>query len=119
MFERSQQLLLPQPAGAFSPIDLVEAAAAMDRKFETAAAHNDRDKVSFPVLQLGQCVFIQCDKSKRWDRRGEIVEVRPDGLSYLVDLDGRLAIRGRAMIKPVMEEHIQVQDQGRGKQQEG
>ena len=109
MFGRSQQLLLPQQAGAFSPIDMVEAAVAMDRKFETAAAHYDRDKVSLPVLQPGQCVFIQCDKSKKWDWPGEIVEVRPDGQSYLIDLGSRLAIRGRAMLKPVVDERIQVQ----------
>ena len=87
MFGRSQQLLLPHPADAFSPIDMVEAAAAMDKKFETAVAHYDWDKVSLSVLQPGQFVFIQCDKSKKWDRRGEIIEVRPDGLSYLSDHD--------------------------------
>ena len=121
LFGRSQQLLLPQPAGAFSPIDMVEAAAAMDKKFEAAAAHYDRDKVSLSVLQPGQFVFIQCDKSKKWDRPGEIIEVRPDGLSYLVNHDGKVVIRGRAMLKPVMAEQGdgQVQDQGQGKQQEG
>ena len=51
---------------AFSPIDMVEAAAAMDEKFETAAAH--RDKVSLSLLQPGQSVLIQCDKLKKWDR---------------------------------------------------
>ena len=39
MFGRSQQLLLLLPAGAFSPIDMVEAAAAMDIKFEATAVH--------------------------------------------------------------------------------
>ena len=114
MFGRSQQLLLPQPAGAFSPIDMVEAAAAMD----AAAAHYDRDKVNLSALQPGQSVLIQCDKSKKWDWRGEIIEVRPDGLSYLVDLDGKVIIRGRAMLKPVFNEHgdgqVQYQDRGQG-----
>ena len=64
MFGRSQQLLLPQPAGAFSPIDMVDAAAAMDKKFETAAAHYDRDKVSLPAFWPCQRVLIQCDNSK-------------------------------------------------------
>ena len=67
MFGRSQQLLLPQPAVAFSAIDMVEAAAAMDKKFNTAAAHYDRDKVSLPAFRPGQRVLIQCDKSKKWD----------------------------------------------------
>ena len=114
MFGRSQQLL-PQPAGVYSPIDMVEAAAAMDKKLEAAAAHYDWDKVSLSALQPGQSVLIQCDKSKKWDRQGEIIEVRPDGLSYLVDLEGKVIIRSRAMLKPVYHEcgsgQVQVQDQ--------
>ena len=121
MFGRSQQLLLPQPAGAFFHIDMVEAAAAMDKKFDAAAVHYDRDKVSLSALQ--QSVWIQCDKSKKWDRRGEIIEVRPDGLSYLVDLERKVIIRGCAMLKPVFNEcgggQVQDQDRGQGKQQEG
>ena len=121
MFGRSQQLLLPQPAGAFSPIDMVEDAAAMDKKFEAAAAHYDSDKVSLPALQPGQSVLTQCDKSKKWDRRGEIIEIRPDDLYYLVDLEGKVVVRGRAMLKPISHEcgSGQVQDQGQGEQQEG
>ena len=121
MFGRSQQLLLPQPACAFSPVDMVEAAAAMDKKFDAAANHYDRDKVSLSVLQPGQFVLVQCDKPKKWDRRVEIIEVRPDGLSYLVNFEGRVVIRGRAMLKPVTTEQggSQVQDQGQGIQQEG
>ena len=96
MFGRSQQLLLPQPAGAFSPIDMEEAAAAMDKKFESAATHYDRDKVSLPALRPGQHVWMQCDKSKKWDRQGEIIDVRPDGLSYLIDFEGKVIVRGRS-----------------------
>ena len=59
---RSRQLLLPQLAGAFSPIDMLEAAAAMDEKFEAAAVHYNRDKVSLPALRPGQFFVIQCNK---------------------------------------------------------
>ena len=125
MFGRSLQLLLPQPACAFSPIDMLEAAAAMDKKFDAAAVHYDRDKVNLSALQLGQSVLVQREKSKKWDWCGEIIEVRPDGLSNLVNLEGKVIIRGRAMLKPVFNGHgggqVQVQDQnrGQGKQQEG
>ena len=118
MFERSQQLLLPQPAGVFSPSDMVEAAAAMDKKFEAAAIHYDRDIVSLPAFRPGQCVLIQCDKSKKWDHRGEIIDIRPDGLSYLVNLEGKVIVRGRAMLKPVFESG-QDQDQDQGEGEEG
>ena len=45
MFGRSQQLLLPQPASAFQPIDHEQAAAKLDEKFHSTRAHYDRDKV--------------------------------------------------------------------------
>lgn len=78
LFVRSQQLLLPQPANAFSPIDMMEAAAAMDGKFEMAAENYIREKVSLPVFQPGQFVLVQYDKSKKWDRQGEIMNIRRD-----------------------------------------
>ena len=59
--------------------------------------------MSLSTLQLGQSVLIQCDKSKKWDPRGEINEIRPDGLSYLVDMEGKAIIRGRAILKPVFK----------------
>ena len=97
----------------------------MDKKFDAAAVHYDRDKVSLSALQPGQSVLIQCYKSEKWDRRGEIIEVRPDSLSYLVELEGKVIIRGRAMFKSVFNEcgggQVQVQDQdrGQGRQQDG
>ena len=104
MFGRSQQLLLPQPASAFQPIDYEQAAAKLDEKFHSSLSHYDRDKVQLPPLQPGEAVFVQCGKTKRWEKKGEILEKRPNGLSYLVDIDGRVAIRSRAFLKPVFKE---------------
>ena len=63
---------------------------------------------------------MQCEKTKKWEKKGEILEKRPDSLSYLVDIDGRVAIMSRAFLKPVFEEgqswaqdHVSLnQDQG-------
>ena len=51
-----------------------------------------------------------------WDKIGTVLEVRPDKLSYLLDIEGKLLIRARFMIRPleggVSSELIdQVQDQ--------
>ena len=89
----------------------------MDKKFETAAAHYNRDKVNLPAFRPGQRVLIQCDKSKKWDRQGEIIHVRPDGLSYLVDFEGKVIVRVRALLKPVFESR-DGQDQGHVDQEE-
>ena len=97
MFGRSQQLLLPQPASAFQPIDYEEAAAKLDEKFHSTLSHYDRDKVQLSSLVPGEAVYIQCDKSKKWEKKGKVLEKRPDGLSYLVDIDGRVAVRRRTL----------------------
>ena len=119
MFGRSQQLLLPQPASAFQPIDYEEAAARLDEKFHSSLSHYDRDKVQLPPLLPGEAVFIQCEKSKKWEKKGRVLEKRPDGLSYLVDIDGRLAVRSRFFLKPVSQggqgranDVTEIQDQG-------
>ena len=61
---------------------------------------------------------MQCKKSKKWDRQGEIIDVRPDGLSYLIDFEGKVIVRGRALLKPVFESG-NGQDQGHVDQEEG
>ena len=118
MFGRSQQLLLPQPASAFQPIDYSDAAAKLDKKFFSSLPHYDRDKVQLSSLYPGEAVFIQCEKTKKWEKKGKVLEKRPDGLSYLVDIDGKLAVRSRFFLKPVLQvgqgavKDDQVQDQG-------
>ena len=52
MFGRSQQLLLPQRASAFQPIDYSDAAAKLDKKFFSSIPHYDRDKVCLGKLYL-------------------------------------------------------------------
>ena len=44
LFGRSQNMLLPQPASAFSPIEFKEAALARDQLFISQAGHCNRDK---------------------------------------------------------------------------
>ena len=36
-----------------------------------------------------------------WDLTSVIIEARPDKLSYLVEIDGRVFVRGRNKLKPV------------------
>ena len=80
----------------------------MDSKFEAVSAHYDRDKAQLLQLELGQCVRLRDEKDKKWSKIGEIVEIRPDQLYYLIDIDGRLAVRSRTMIKLVYQGQSQV-----------
>ena len=114
MFGRS--LLLPQPAGAFQPVNLNEAAEANDKLFDSQEAAYNRDKKELRVLLPDEKVRVQCEKTSLWDKVGAVLEIRPDKLSFLIDIEGKLLIRARFMIKPfegeVSDLQNQVQDQG-------
>ena len=68
------------------------------------------------MLSPGQPVNIQSEKDKTWAKEGTVVEIRPDKLSYLVDCDGLVSLRSRAMLRPkvsrdfVQDSEGQVQD---------
>ena len=89
-------MLLPQPHTAFSPIVFNKAALAKDQLFSSQAAHFNSDKVSLGELSPGTPVHIQHESTRLWELTGVIVEIRPDKLSYLVEIDGRLYVRGRS-----------------------
>ena len=94
-------MLLPQPQSAFSPIDFHEAAVARDQLFSSQAEHYNRDKVALEELSPGMPVRVQQETTGLWDLTGVILEARPDKLSYLVEIGGRVFIRGRNKLKPV------------------
>ena len=80
-------MLLPQPVSAFDQVDFKEAAVAKDKLFESTTEHYNRDKPQLSLLARGQCVIIQCNKDKKWNKQGTVMEIRPDRLSYLVESD--------------------------------
>ena len=50
MFGRSQNMLLPQPAGIFEPVNFSEAAEAKDKHFDSQEAAYNRDKRDLRML---------------------------------------------------------------------
>ena len=113
MFGSSQNMLLPQPAGAFNPVCFSEAAEAKDRYFD---GQEEADKRDLCMLAPDEKVRVQCEKTGFWDKTGRVIEVRPDKFSYLLDVEGKLLICARFMIRPLEEGGVsdspQVQDQG-------
>ena len=103
LFGRSQNMLSPQPQAAFAPIDFNQAALARDQLFTSQAGHTKRDKVSLAEISLGTPVHIQNEATGLWELTGVIVEMRPDKLFYLVEIDGRVYIRGRNKMKPIFK----------------
>ena len=93
-------MLLPQPATAFSPIDFKQAAVARDQLFNSQYGHYNRDKVDLEQLSPGQPVRVQNESIGLWDLTGEVIDIRPDKLSYI---EGRTFVWGPAKIKPVFK----------------
>ena len=103
MFGCSQNTLLPQPASAFAPVNLKEAAAAKDKVFGEQAAAYNKDKSELKQLLLGSSVRVQCPKTGSWENVGTVLEMRPDKLSYLIEVQGKMFVRARYMLRPVEE----------------
>ena len=105
LFGQSQNMLLPQPA--FFPIDFREAAVARDQLFSSQAGHYNRVKVNLEQLSPGQPIRVQKESNGLWDLTGTVIDIRPDGLSYLIDIERRTFVRGRPKIKPVFKARSQ------------
>ena len=99
MFGRPQNIALPQPASAFKQIDFEEASRARDRTHAQHLPSYDRGKRKLPALSIGDQVNLQDPHTGQWNATGVVSQVRPDGLSYLVECDGRPLVRARHMLK--------------------
>ena len=77
MFGRAQRTSLPTLLSQNVPIDFKSAASSKDAAHARAKLDHDRSKLSLPPLSPGQDVYLSA-----WDRRGVIISVRPDRLSY-------------------------------------
>ena len=62
LFGRRQRMLLPELNSAYKQVDFEKAAMAKNKHFDAQGVRYDRDKVSLPVLSVGQLVRIQDDK---------------------------------------------------------
>ena len=100
LFGRRQRMLLPQPDSAYAQVSFEKAALAKDKHFDAQGVRYDKDKVDLPVLSIGQCVRVQVEKSSQWQALATVVDARPDGLSYIVDIGGREQLRSRHMLRP-------------------
>ena len=86
------------------------------RQFRIPFEHRQTiyDWSTLSKLLLGEKVRMQCEKTGSWERIGEIVEMRPDQLSYLVEVEGKLYVRAGHILRPAEKGGVfdQVQVQG-------
>ncbi|TRY80738.1 hypothetical protein TCAL_04348, partial [Tigriopus californicus] len=57
-------------------------------------------------LHIGSQVLIQNPHSKRWDTRGTVRAIRPNGRSYDIDVNGKKQLRNRIFLKPYREKSV-------------
>ena len=63
-----------------------------------------RSGIPLKPFTSGQRVLVQNPISKSWDEKGIIIEVRPDGRSYEVNMDsGKSFVRNRAFLRPISD----------------
>ena len=101
LFGRAQRTSLPTLPCQNKPIDFNSAVSAKDAAHDRSKIYHDNCKLALPRLSPGQEVYLQDSKSSAWDRRGVIVSMRPDKLSYIIDSDNHIFTRPRRLLRPV------------------
>ena len=79
---------------------------ANQRKLLMETVEN-RSGTPLKPLTSGQRVLVQNPISKSWDEKGSILQVRPDGRSYEVNMDsGKSFVRNRAFLCPISDSSL-------------
>ena len=101
MFGRVQRTSLPTLPSQIIPIDFDQAASSKDKAHSRAKLDHDRSKLSLPLLSPSLPVFLLDTKSTASDKQCLIVSMRPDRLSYVINVDNRFFTRPRRLLRPV------------------
>ena len=98
LFGRKQFSAVPAMPHHFNFYDRETAEKAKDNTFASSAKYHDAHKGFLSQLEPGENVIVQDPKTHLWDKKGIIISVRPDKLSYNVECDGREFLRSRKML---------------------
>ena len=85
----------------FNFYDHETAEKAKDDTFASSAKYHNAHKSFLSPLVPVKNVIVQDPKTNLWDKKGVIISVRPDKLSYNVECEGREFLRSRKMLRPV------------------
>ena len=100
-FGRRQRSLLPTLQLHHQPIPLSEANDKHAHFRNLMRAAHDKRAKTLPSLAVHQRVLIQHPDTKLWSVKGVINSIRPDGISFVIQLpSGQQVIRGRRLIRP-------------------
>ena len=101
MFGRHQCTCLPIPFSN-GPINFNLATSSKDSAHSRSKLDHERHKLTLSTLQTGQPVLLQNPKTSAWDCHGVVVSMRPDCLSYIVNVDKRFFTHPWRLLRPVV-----------------
>lgn len=84
------------------------------KRRELSAQHNaehDKHTRELRTLKAGEKVRVQDPVTKLWEKRGEVLGVRENGHSYVVDIEGREFLRNRRFLRPLTEAGEEEEDE--------
>ena len=97
IFGRAQRTSLPSLPSQNVPIDFSSSVSSKNVAHSRVKLDHDRSKLSLESLSPGQAVHLQNSKSSAWDKRGIVVSVQLECLSYVIKVDNRFFTRPRRL----------------------
>jgi hypothetical protein len=89
--------------------DLIAAESARQKVSDSKRNSASKQSTTRPDMILGQTVSVQNPTTKRWDKRGIIVEARDArNRTFQVQIDGTVWTRSKLFLRPV--HHIPLKD---------
>ena len=87
--QRTEAVAFPSAYERIPDCIVAEHELQRQRKTDKLRTHANKSSRPKQQLHIGQPVIAQHVLTKHWDQRGEIVENRDNGRSYLVQMNGR------------------------------
>jgi hypothetical protein len=98
--QRTSIPILPDGYKRISENEIQKGEKRREKSDETIKQYHDQGSHLLPSFEVGDVVRVQDQRSKKWDRTGKVVDVRPGGRSYFVELlDGKVILRNRRYLK--------------------
>jgi hypothetical protein len=98
--QRTDAVALLSAYDRISDAKLAEHEARREEKMKKHQSHADQSSRPRTPMEPGHRVITQNMKTHRWDQQAIIVSRRPNGGSYVVNIDGRKHIRNRRFLRP-------------------
>ena len=108
-FGRRLRGCLPHLPGA-NDLDIANAKAGAEERKRLMENTEHKPKLTLRELTIGQKVLIQNPLTNKWDNKGRITGIRPNGRSYDILFDsGKAFIRNRKFLRPIQNKEEDAQ----------